>query len=93
MTEQQHDQVAATGTPADTSARAEGASDEPQAAGKGRAKKLTLLALKLAFTGAMLYVIFGKVLARDLRVERALRWASASVFGLLAAKLAWDSRV
>lgn len=34
----------------------------------------------------------GKVLARDLRVERALRWASASVFGLLAAKLAWDSR-
>ena len=35
----------------------------------------------------------GKALARDLRVERALRWASASVFGLLAAKLAWDSRV
>ncbi|MCB2116305.1 MAG: LysE family translocator [Rhodobacteraceae bacterium] len=34
----------------------------------------------------------GRVLARDLRVERALRWTSASVFGLLAAKLAWDTR-
>jgi hypothetical protein len=31
-------------------------------------------------------------MARDLRVERGLRLASASVFGLLAAKLAWDSR-
>lgn len=34
----------------------------------------------------------GRVMARDLRVERVLRLASASVFGLLAAKLAWDSR-
>ncbi|MCB9661668.1 MAG: sulfatase-like hydrolase/transferase [Sandaracinaceae bacterium] len=76
MTEQQHDQVAATGTPADTSARAEGASDEPQAAGKGRAKKLTLLALKLAFTGAMLYVIFGKVLARDGAEDLSARLAN-----------------
>jgi threonine/homoserine/homoserine lactone efflux protein len=32
----------------------------------------------------------GRVLARDRRVERALRWASASVFGLLAARLAWE---
>ena len=34
----------------------------------------------------------GRAMARDLRVERVLRLASASVFGLLAAKLAWDSR-
>lgn len=34
----------------------------------------------------------GRAMARDLRVERGLRLASASVFGLLAAKLAWDSR-
>jgi len=34
----------------------------------------------------------GKVLARSARVERALRYASASVFGLLAVKLAWESR-
>lgn len=32
----------------------------------------------------------GRVLARDRRVERGLRWASVSVFGLLAARLAWD---
>jgi threonine/homoserine/homoserine lactone efflux protein len=32
----------------------------------------------------------GRALARDRRVERALRWASASVFGLLAVRLAWD---
>lgn len=32
----------------------------------------------------------GRVLARDRRVERGLRWVSASVFGLLAARLAWD---
>ncbi|WP_413872839.1 LysE family translocator [Albidovulum sp.] len=32
----------------------------------------------------------GRVLARDRRVERGLRWASASVFGLLAARLAWE---
>lgn len=32
----------------------------------------------------------GRVLARDWRVERGLRWASASVFGLLAVRLAWD---
>lgn len=32
----------------------------------------------------------GRALARDRRVERALRWTSASVFGLLAARLAWD---
>ncbi len=34
----------------------------------------------------------GRVLARDLRVERLLRAVSASIFGILAAKLAWDSR-
>ena len=32
----------------------------------------------------------GRALARDRRVERGLRWASASVFGLLAVRLAWD---
>ena len=31
----------------------------------------------------------GRALARDQRIERALRIVSASVFGLLAAKLAW----
>ena len=34
----------------------------------------------------------GRVLARNARVERGLRWASASIFGLMAGKLAWDSR-
>lgn len=34
----------------------------------------------------------GRVLARDTRIERLLKVISASVFGLLAAKLAWDSR-
>lgn len=34
----------------------------------------------------------GRHLSRDLRIERALRWLAASVFGLLATKLAWDSR-
>ncbi len=34
----------------------------------------------------------GRVLARNVRIERGLRWASASIFGLMAAKLAWDSR-
>lgn len=33
----------------------------------------------------------GRVLARDLRVERLLRAVSASIFGILAARLAWDS--
>lgn len=34
----------------------------------------------------------GRVLARNMRGERGLRWASASIFGLMAAKLAWDTR-
>ena len=34
----------------------------------------------------------GRIMARDLRVERALRYASATVFGGLALKLAWDTR-
>ncbi|MGB3315562.1 MAG: LysE family translocator [Albidovulum sp.] len=34
----------------------------------------------------------GRVLARNAGVERGLRRASATVFGLLAAKLAWEGR-
>lgn len=34
----------------------------------------------------------GRALARNLRAERLFRAVSASVFGILAAKLAWDSR-
>lgn len=34
----------------------------------------------------------GRAIARDTRLERLLKIFSASVFGLLAAKLAWDSR-
>jgi threonine/homoserine/homoserine lactone efflux protein len=34
----------------------------------------------------------GRVLVRNAGVERGLRWASASIFGLLAAKLAWEGR-
>lgn len=32
----------------------------------------------------------GRAMARNARVERGLRWAAASVFGLLALRLAWD---
>ena len=34
----------------------------------------------------------GRVMARNVRVEQALRYASATVFGALAGKLIWDSR-
>ena len=34
----------------------------------------------------------GRAMARDLRIAKALQWASASVFVALAGKLAWDSR-
>jgi threonine/homoserine/homoserine lactone efflux protein len=47
-----------------------------------------------AINGAVGYFAggLGRIIARDTRIERGLRMASASVFGALALKIAWDSR-
>ncbi|MCA9535796.1 MAG: sulfatase-like hydrolase/transferase [Myxococcales bacterium] len=86
MTEQdQHDQPGAADSAPEAAARAESSANQTESKKPG-AKKLVFLALKIAFTAAMLYVIFGKVLDRDgaddLRTRIAnldMRWVMAAV--------------
>ena len=86
MTEQdQHDQPGAADSAPEAAARAESSANQTESKKPG-AKKLVFRALKIAFTAAMLYVIFGKVLDRDgaddLRTRIAnldMRWVMAAV--------------